>query len=106
MRTNPFLLTASLGCVMLSAGCATHAPPTAAPPRLTLPEIATQPCQLSLLPDDATMADVEAVYAARGADLLVCDAARDLAVQTLLAERALIDLWLAPDTRRSFWKIW
>ncbi len=37
------------------------------------------------------MADLETGYAARGAQIVACDGARRLAVETLLAERALQD---------------
>lgn len=37
------------------------------------------------------MADLEIGYAARGAQIAACDAARQLAVDTLLAERLLQD---------------
>jgi len=39
------------------------------------------------------MADLEAAYMARGYRLAECEAARSLAVETLLAERALQDRW-------------
>jgi hypothetical protein len=39
------------------------------------------------------VADLESAYMARGLAVAECDAARRLAVQTLLAERALQDRW-------------
>lgn len=77
------------------ASCAVSPPPSAIPPRLTLPTAAATPCRLDRLPDAPTLADLEAGYLARGAALVDCDAARDLAVDTLLAERALQDRWRA-----------
>lgn len=65
------------------------------PPRLTLPALADASCRLPVLPDGPTQADLEAVYLARGASILTCDAARQLATDTLKAERSLIDEWLA-----------
>jgi hypothetical protein len=65
-----------------------------APPRLSLPTAAARPCDLARLPDQPTIGDLEAAYALRGAHLLACDAARRLAVETLVAERALVDRWL------------
>ena len=56
---------------------------------MTLPAAALQPCRLATLPPDATLADLEAIYARRGADLAACDAARALAVEALKAERRL-----------------
>jgi hypothetical protein len=40
------------------------------------------------LPDDATLSDLEIGYVTRGAQIVACDAARRLAVETLQAERA------------------
>lgn len=77
------------------ASCAASPPPFAVPPRLTLPTAATRPCRLDRLPDAPTQADLEAAYLARGAALVACDAARGLAVDTLLGERALQDRWRA-----------
>ncbi|MDI1281984.1 hypothetical protein [Brevundimonas sp.] len=63
--------------------------------------MATLPCPLARLPDSPTEADLEAVYMQRGGDLVACDAARQLAVDTLVAERALQDRWRkARDGRR------
>lgn len=70
-------------------------------PRLTLPTVATQPCTLATLPENPTQGDLEAVYALRGQGILLCDAARQLAVDTLLAERELIDRANTPPKR--FW---
>ncbi len=86
---------APLVCASMIAGCANSLPPSAAPPRLILPEAATTPCRLDRLPEGATQADLEASYAARGAALVRCDAARAMAVETLEAERALQDRWRA-----------
>ncbi|MBU1324083.1 MAG: hypothetical protein KJ676_02475 [Alphaproteobacteria bacterium] len=44
-----------------------------------------------MLPDPATLADLERVYAERGAALIACDGARRLALEGLAAERALAD---------------
>jgi hypothetical protein len=103
--TPPSLWTplAPLACASMIAGCAISPPPSAAPPRLTLPQAAATPCRLDRLPEAATQADLEASYAARGGALVLCDAARSLAVETLLAERALLDRWLEPPRRRRPW---
>ena len=84
---------APLVCASMIAGCAISPPPSAPPPRLTLPEAAATPCRLDRLPEGATQADLEASYASRGAALVLCDAARALAVETLHGERALQDRW-------------
>jgi len=60
---------------------------------LILAEAATQPCELAVLPERPTAADLEAAYVRRGAQVAACDAARRLAVETLRAERDLIDAW-------------
>lgn len=73
------------------------------PPRLTLPTAAVTPCRLTRLPAAPTEADLETGYAQRGAALVLCDAARDLAVQTLKAERELQDRWIEQQNPRSFW---
>lgn len=48
-----------------------------------------------MLPAVPASADLEAGYMGRGADIVACDAARQLAVDTLKAERALQDRWRA-----------
>lgn len=76
-----------------------------APPRLALPEAAAAPCALARLPEAPDRADLEVAYMTRGAQLVACDGARRLAVDTLLAERAMQDRWRegqAPG-RRRFW---
>ena len=86
-------LIVPIGCAIMTANCATSRPPFVAPPRLTLPDEAVQPCQLAVLPDRPTLADLDAAYVKRGAQLVACDAARALAVETLMAERALQGRW-------------
>ncbi|KPF75226.1 hypothetical protein IP78_13680 [Brevundimonas sp. AAP58] len=58
---------------------------------MTLPELASRPCALHRLPETPTLADLEIGYMTRGAQIAACDAARRLAVETLQAERGLID---------------
>ena len=65
--------------------------------RLALPEAATRPCILATLPAEPTLGDLETAYATRGAQVVACDGARRLAVETLLAERALQDRQRKPD---------
>jgi hypothetical protein len=43
------------------------------------------------LPAEPTAGDLDAAYVQRGAQILACDGARRLAVETLLAERAMQD---------------
>lgn len=54
-----------------------------------MPAEAARPCGLHVLPTNPTQADLEIGYATRGAQLIACDAARRLAVQTHAAEHAL-----------------
>lgn len=61
--------------------------------------MAIMPCRLDQLPERPTLADFESVYMARGQRLAECEAARALAVETLLAERALQDRWRAGTAR-------
>lgn len=68
--------------------------------------MATTACPLPRLPDNATEADLEAVYALRGSALVQCDVARNLAVQTLLGERELNDRWREQSAPKPFWKVW
>jgi hypothetical protein len=52
-----------------------------------LPETASRPCDLHRLPEGATASDLEIGYVTRGSQIVACDAARRLAVETLFAER-------------------
>jgi hypothetical protein len=61
-----------------------------------MPAAAASPCALYVLPEHPTEADLDIGYAARGANLVACDAARRLAVQTWAAERELQDRQVGP----------
>jgi len=54
-----------------------------------MPAEAERSCSLYVLPAKPTEADLEIGYATRGAQLVACDAARRLAVETHEAEHAL-----------------
>ena len=56
-----------------------------------MPAEAARSCGLYRLPPSPTKADLEIGYATRGAQVVACDAARALAVQTYEAEHALED---------------
>ena len=87
---------ALLACATMTASCAGSRPAlSVAPPRLTLPEMASRPCELHRLPETPTMGDLEVGYMTRGRQIADCDAARRLAVETLLAER-----WAGEAARR------
>lgn len=90
---SPWTRIAPLVCALMTASCAGSLPISVSPPRLILPQAARTPCRLNRLPDQPTLADLEASYMARGLALAECDAARGLAVETLDAERAAQDRW-------------
>lgn len=70
-----------------------------------MPTTALQPCQLvGRLPTDPTMADLEIGYALRGAEILSCDARRQLAVDVHQAEHQDQDAWLKSSTPRPLWR--
>ncbi|RUA27582.1 MAG: hypothetical protein DSY74_01400 [Actinobacteria bacterium] len=54
-----------------------------------MPLEALKPCALYVLPEAPSLADLEIGYVTRGAQLVACDAARKLAVDTHAAEHAL-----------------
>ena len=94
MRMNPWTLCGLTVCVLMTANCAGSRPiSTVAPPRLSLPEAAARPCALATLPEAPSQADLEAAYLLRGAQIVACDGARRLAVETLIAERAMQDAY-------------
>ena len=100
MRLNLFRVSALLAFATMTVSCASSPPPPVPPPRLTLPDAATQPCPLAVLPPNPTQGDLDAAYATRGAQIVNCDGARRLAVETLDAEHRLIDEWLKLEERR------
>lgn len=66
-----------------------------------MPAAAMQPCTLvGRLPSDPTQSDLEIGYAVRGAEILACDARRDLAVSVHQGEHDDIDAWLTARTPR------
>lgn len=97
IRLAPIAFTAMI------ASCAASPPPSALPPRLTLPATAVRPCVLDRLPETPTQADLEVAYVARGAALLACETARELAIGTLRAEREIQDRWREAQTPRRRW---
>ncbi|OJU54836.1 MAG: hypothetical protein BGO02_12165 [Brevundimonas sp. 67-6] len=69
-----------------------------------MPAQATRPCALPRLPDQATAAELESAFTARGVALLACDAARQLAVDVHAAEKADQETWLRAQTSASSWR--
>ena len=100
-------LLALIVCALMIASCATPVRPSA-PPRLAVPETAERPCTLYTLPPEPTKADLEAGYMMRGAQLVWCDGARDLAVQTMREEHRLEDEWarLRAERNKPWWRFW
>lgn len=107
MRRALSMGTALLAFAPLIASCAPSTPPSAllTSPRLGMPAQAERPCGLFVLPTKPTQGDLEAGYAARGAQLVACDAARQLAVETHAAEHSLEDHVAAQrvEAARSWW---
>jgi hypothetical protein len=93
MLTNRWTRNALPALCGMTASCAASLPPSAEPPRLILPPTAASPCALPRLPQSPSEADLEVTYVERGAALVACETARALAVETLIAERALQDRW-------------
>jgi hypothetical protein len=88
---RPWTLLASTVCALTTASCASPGPSLQGAPRLEMPTEARRPCELHRLPDTPSQADLEIGYAARGAEIVACDAARRLAVETHDGEHALED---------------
>ena len=106
MPRSRWTLIAWLASPAMTASCAVSHPPSAEPPRLTLPEVATRPCVLERLPEAPTIADLEVAYVERGARLVACENARASAVETLMAERALQDRWRRETGARRRPAVW
>lgn len=86
---RPLLLIAQIACAPLICACAAPRLSLPAAPRIEMPTEARRACELHRLPEAPSQADLEIGYAARGAQLAACDAARRLAVETHDAEHAL-----------------
>ena len=78
-----------IACALMTTNCAASRPASVAPPRLSVPLAAITPCELARLPDAPTLVDLEVTYLTRGAQLVACDAARRLAVESWMAERTI-----------------
>ena len=70
MLIRPWTLIVLSACAIMTASCAALRPLSpVAPPRLILAEAATQPCELAVLPERPTAADLDAAYVRRGAQV-------------------------------------
>ena len=56
-------------------------------PRLTLPDIAREPCTVWTLPETPTQADLDNGYDIRGQQTALCDGKRALAVEAFDAQQ-------------------
>ena len=90
MPRRPLILTGLSACAVLMSGCAWPFPPAAPLPLLTLPESVREPCRLPILPESPTWADVEALYTARGAAIVECNARRQMAVDGFDAQQGAV----------------
>lgn len=106
MRPNPSIPIAALACASMTGACASASPPAAAPPRLTLPSAATEPCRLPTLPPEPTRADLEIGYLTRGEALVACELARRLATETFTTQQALEARWREAVAPRRRWWPW
>lgn len=108
MRLSPLILLALLACALLMTSCASSALPSVptSPPQRSMPEQAARPCHLRRLPDNATAADLETALIIRGAAIVACDAARQLAVDVHAGEHRDEAAWLkgTVDRRRPWWQ--
>lgn len=106
---NCFHLTGLVVCSIMIANCA-GSPRIyrAASPQVEMPPAATRPCAIYLLPDTPSEADLEIGYATRGAQLVACDAARDLAVRVHAAEHQLeaAQAKARSERQRPWWAFW
>lgn len=72
-----------------------------------MPAAAQTPCDLYLLPANATNADLENGFALRGAQVVTCEARRQLAVGVHEGEHADEARWLQDACeRRRGWRVW
>lgn len=67
-----------------------------------MPDTARTPCLVATLPAEPTQFDLELAYVQRGAEIVACDARRDLAVRTHDSEHADEAAWLKAQ-RPSLW---
>jgi len=87
MRPHRLIPLALIACASMTAACASWRPAPAPrrPPSLTIPAAAARPCRIATLGEAPGLADLEAAYIVRGRQLVECDLARRLAVETLEA---------------------
>ncbi len=99
---------AVIACALMTSAClgfGTGAVPTAAQgdrPKVETPAITRERCQLYVLPESPTLGDLEIGYATRGAEIVSCDARREVAVMAKDRQDEATENWeRARDRRRS-----
>ena len=87
---RPSRLIVATVCAGLTSACASSTRSLAvAGPQNDMPPAARQACELFVLPKDATEGDLDRGFVLRGAQIVACDSARRLAVETFDAQQAL-----------------
>lgn len=87
---RPLRLIVVTVCAGLTSACASSTRSLAvAGPQIEMPPAARQACELFTLPADATQGDLDRGFALRGSQIVACDSARRLAVETFDAQQAL-----------------
>ena len=93
MARRGFLTPAFAGvtvCAGLTSACASSIHSLAvAVPQIEMPPAARQPCEIFVLPPEPTEGDLDRGLALRGAQIVACDSARRLAVETFDAQQRL-----------------
>ena len=96
MRTPLLILSGLSACALLTSGCANSMPPPVPDlPVVPLPQAATERCPVWRLPDNPTMADLEAGFEIRGLQIAECDGRRGLAVDTVVEQQLANARWAA-----------
>lgn len=90
MRKHLWVIFVASVCLAMTVSCAASGPSlTVAPPQLLLPPEADRPCALAVLQPPGDLAALETAYMQRGAQIVACDAARQMAIDVLMAERKM-----------------
>lgn len=102
--TRFLFLTMALICATSLASCATSGQPSAqtpvTPPRRDMPATARQSCQIPPLPAEISFTSLKGYAATAAAEILRCDVARQLGVDTHDGEHADEDAWLKESAGR------
>lgn len=109
---NLFLPIVPLVCALLISSCApllqnSKVVPEPSP-QIEIPDEARKPCAVALFPENPTNADIDAVAIIRGAQIMKCDVARQIAVNTHDREHALEAKHQKEreDRAKPWWRFW